>query len=203
MPTDTDLHGIDKPLGNENFTRAAYNTVLDQIDSAIRGITPMTTATRDALTAAQKWTGRVIWNTTASEYQRWTGVAWTTDVLAPYVLDAEKGAASGVATLGVDGILTASQRPPIDKSRTITALAGATALTSAHDVVVCNGTFTVTLPAAASVPGKIFDIKNIGTGVITVDANAAETVDDATTFVLSARYDSITIVSDGAEWWVI
>jgi hypothetical protein len=35
MPTPTTRHGIDKPLGNENFTRAAYNSVLDEIDVAI------------------------------------------------------------------------------------------------------------------------------------------------------------------------
>jgi hypothetical protein len=77
----------------------------------MRGVTPMTTVVRDALTAAQKWTGRVIYNTTASEYQRWTGAAWTSDVLANYVLDSEKGAASGVATLDGSGKLTAAQLP--------------------------------------------------------------------------------------------
>lgn len=113
MPTPTDVHGLSKPLGNENFTRAAYNAVLDQLDARLRGILPMTTAERDALAAAQKWTDRIIRVTDAaagSEFQRWTGAAWSTDLFGVYALDAEKGVANGIATLGSDGLLTAAQR---------------------------------------------------------------------------------------------
>lgn len=112
MPTPTDVHGINKPLGNENFTRAAHNAVLDQLDIAMRGIIPMTTAQRDALTAVQKWPDRIIKLTDGTlEFQRWTGVAWTTDLFAPYVLDSEKGAASGIATLTAAAKLVLAQLP--------------------------------------------------------------------------------------------
>ena len=80
-----------------------------------------------------------------------------------------------------------------------------TATTSDH-TIICgagNETFTVTLMAASGVTGFILNIKNIGTGTITVDANGSETIDGATTNSLSAQYDSITIQSDGTEWWIL
>lgn len=71
-------------------------------------------------------------------------------------------------------------------------------------VIDCtSGTFTVTLPTAAGIVGKQYCIKNSGTGVITVDANGSETIDSSLTFILSVQYESIWIVSDGANWKVI
>lgn len=110
MPTPTDVHLINKPLGNETFTRAAFNAIIDQLDGAIRGRNPMTTAQRDALTATQKWTGREIWNTTTGQPERWTGVAWTSDVTPVYALDtdvtaeaAARAAADTTHSGGIDG----------------------------------------------------------------------------------------------------
>ena len=71
-------------------------------------------------------------------------------------------------------------------------------------VVDCTAnTFTVTLPTAAGIARKQFCIKNSGTGVITVDGNGSETIDDALTFILSTKGESIWVVSDGANWKVI
>ena len=66
----------------------------------------------------------------------------------------------------------------------------------------CNGTFTITLPTAVGRSGYAFIIKNIGTGLITVDGNGSETIDDQTSIILS-QYDSAQVVSDGTEWWII
>lgn len=35
MPTQSTRHSLDKPNGNENFTRALYNALIDEIDAAI------------------------------------------------------------------------------------------------------------------------------------------------------------------------
>lgn len=57
------------------------------------GIATLTTAERNALAGAQLWTGRVIYNTTASRHEQWDGSAWgvlvpnpTYDLLAEVVL---------------------------------------------------------------------------------------------------------------------
>lgn len=69
-------------------------------------------------------------------------------------------------------------------------------------VIDCtSGTFTLTLPAAASAgSGYVLGVRNTGTGVITIDANAAETIDGALTIKLTAKYDSVLLVLDGTGW---
>lgn len=99
-------------------------------------------------------------------------------------------------------------RFPGDGDLHVVTVTGATTLTAGHDVVLCNATsaaFTVTLPAAASNTGRRYSIKKIDSSAnaVTVDGNGSETVDDSTTRVLSMQYDSISIVSDGTEWWII
>ena len=64
---------------------------------------------------------------------------------------------------------------------------------------------TVTLPTAASKEGSQIIVKKIDASVnaVTVEGDAAETIDGAANQSLIAQYDSITIASDGIEWWVI
>lgn len=68
-----------------------------------------------------------------------------------------------------------------------------------------GGAFTVTLPAASTVTGKIYNIKKIdvSANAITIDGDGAETIDDSATQALSSQYDSLTIQSDGTEYWII
>jgi len=78
--------------------------------------------------------------------------------------------------------------------------------TRADHTILCgagNQTFTVTLPAASGVIGLILNIKNIGTGTITVDGNASETIDGGTTATLSTQFESISIHCDGSNWHII
>jgi hypothetical protein len=81
-------------------------------------------------------------------------------------------------------------------------------LTTSEEVVLvdCNGANrTITLPAAASITGKFYKIKKTDSGAfsVTVDGNASETIDGATTIKLWSQYDSISIVSDGTNWALI
>ena len=81
-------------------------------------------------------------------------------------------------------------------------------LDSSNDVVLCDASgaaFTVTLPAAASNIGRRYYIKKIDSSAnaVPIDANGAETIDGATTLVISLQYDCACIVCDGTEWWVI
>ena len=81
------------------------------------------------------------------------------------------------------------------------AQTGAYTATITDHVINCTAnTFTVTLPTAVGITGRQYVIKNSGAGVITVDGNAAETIDGAADATLATQYDSITLASDGANW---
>lgn len=57
-----------------------------------------------------------------------------------------------------------------------------------------GSSYTIALPALASVPtGKEYNFKQLGTGVVTLDADAAETIDGVTTATLPGQYYSLTI----------
>ena len=93
------------------------------------------------------------------------------------------------------------------KANLVTKTANYTA-TNADYTILCNasgGSFTVTLPTVASHTNRIYNIKKIDSSAntVTVDGNASETIDDSTTAVLTTQYESITIQSDGSEWWII
>lgn len=70
------------------------------------------------------------------------------------------------------------------------------------DLIKCTGTWTLDLFTAVGNDAKALEIKNSGTGVITMDAFGAQTIDGATTRTLSGGA-SIRIRSDGANWIVV
>jgi hypothetical protein len=65
-----------------------------------------------------------------------------------------------------------------------------------------TGTFTVNLPTAVGRVGRIYVLKNSGTGIITLDADTTETIDGSLTLTLK-RDDAFTVQSDGANWIII
>ena len=68
-------------------------------------------------------------------------------------------------------------------------------------IVDCpSGTFTVTLPTAVDITGRTFTIKNSGVGTITVGTTSSQTIDGTTTKSLSTQYQTLTVVSNGANW---
>ena len=81
----------------------------------------------------------------------------------------------------------------------IVSKVGAYTTTADDDVVLANGTFTVTLIASASAVRTI-TIKNIGTGTITIDGNGSETIDGSTTVSLSTQYEDAILEPDGSNW---
>lgn len=69
-----------------------------------------------------------------------------------------------------------------------------------------GGAYNVTLPdpTALGVIGRPYNIKRIGAAdIATVVPFAAETLDGAANFVLAAQYQSITLVSNGVNWFVL
>lgn len=80
-------------------------------------------------------------------------------------------------------------------------------LTNTDWMVLGNATgasFTLTLPAVASSTGRRYRIKKTDSSAntVTVQGNAAETIDGANTAVLSRQYESIDLVCDGSTWHI-
>ena len=71
-----------------------------------------------------------------------------------------------------------------------------------HIINCTSGTFNVTLPTAVSDTGREFIIKNSGAGTITVDTTSSQTIDGGSSVAL-AQYESVTVISDGANWIVV
>lgn len=85
-----------------------------------------------------------------------------------------------------------------------TAQSGTYPITTTDTMIDCtSGTFTTTLPTAVGVTGKFYIIKNSGTGVITIATTSSQTIDAATTLLLTQQWSSVTVVSDGANWKII
>lgn len=84
--------------------------------------------------------------------------------------------------------------------------ASTTALTTDYTIGVDPTTTaaTVNLPAAATVTGQLFVVKHLNgsANTVTIDASGAETIDGATTLVLTA-YNAATVQSTGSAWVVL
>ena len=76
-----------------------------------------------------------------------------------------------------------------------------------YNLYFCDTTdnaITLDLPTAASITGEIIAIKLVdATNALTIDPDGAETLDGASTRVLSILNDFVIIASDGTNWRVI
>ncbi|HWO56265.1 MAG TPA: hypothetical protein VNN55_01735 [bacterium] len=87
----------------------------------------------------------------------------------------------------------------------VATFAGSATLSSANSVALVSSTpATITIPAASTCPGRQITVKKIdgGPGAVTV-LSAGGTIDGAIIYSLSASNKYVTVVSDGANWFVI
>ncbi len=89
----------------------------------------------------------------------------------------------------------------------IRSVTTATTLASTDGLILAGGTsdYTIALPAASTVANKVFYIKKTSTEsyTLTIDGNGTETIDGNTTVELVSQYDTLTIISDGSNWYII
>lgn len=111
---------------------------------------------------------------------------------------------TGAAGVRVDSMLQIDAALDVNTT-TVTA----TTHTAANEYVIlvdddtAAAAVTVTLPPAADSNRKYY-IKKLGsTASVTIDGDGAETIDGGTTAVLNSQYESLTLVSDGTEWWIL
>lgn len=105
------------------------------------------------------------------------------------------GITTPTSTLHVQGSIAAP----------ITTVMIPTILTASQYTVLVNSPIptTISLPAAAGCNGRIYVIKNINTGVVTIDANGAETIDGVATKVLAVQWSQYMIQSNGTSWFIL
>jgi hypothetical protein len=87
----------------------------------------------------------------------------------------------------------------------VSVITGSITLDDTHGAILCNSTspFTLNLPSAVGISGRQYSIKNISTGVVTVDANGSQTIDGAPTVLLSVKFGYVNLVSDGGNWFIL
>ncbi len=113
-------------------------------------------------------------------------------------------------TLQVVGDVHVDNELIVDEGVTmaITEVSGHTTLDATHYTVLVDasgGAVTITLPAAASHSGRIYNIKKIDStaNIVTIDPNSAELIDGIVTLALIARNEKARPQSDATEWWTI
>lgn len=68
--------------------------------------------------------------------------------------------------------------------------------------VLLNGAITGTLPDAATATNVVFSFTKISAGgAATIAGSGGQTINGSSTYTLAGQYDSISIMSDGANWW--
>lgn len=94
----------------------------------------------------------------------------------------------------------------VERKRIITVTADYTITLEDHTILVdaTSGAVTITLPKAYEAFEFIFEIKKIDSSAntVTIDGDGSETIDDATTQIISNQYDCLTVQSDQTEWWI-
>lgn len=104
-------------------------------------------------------------------------------------------------TLATDGTNTSWSSP----STPVLAVATKTTtytMTNSDDVLLLNGSFTLTLQAASTATSKAFYLTNIGTSNVTLTPNGADTIHAETSQSLPPSV-SIILISNGSNGWYI
>ena len=86
-----------------------------------------------------------------------------------------------------------------------TILNGNSTLNETHHIVLITASTpcTITLPPAATCPGRIYVVKRTGTANVTIQADGLETIDGESSIVLATQYHFKKLVSDSQNWNII
>lgn len=87
-------------------------------------------------------------------------------------------------------------------ARPVTSVSGNYTVTVHDAVVVTTAAVTVTLPDAAGITGRIFEVKNTAAGNTTVQGTGGDTLDGNANVTL-AQWDAVRVISDGSNWLVL
>ncbi len=115
--------------------------------------------------------------------------------------------ASGPITLATSSTTTLLGNPGTGDAHTDSEVAKSSnyTLTPADSVVIASGVgTTITLPTAVGIQGRIFTVKRVdASNNTTVNTTSAQTIDGSTSVVLKVNYQSLSFISDNANWQII
>ncbi len=94
---------------------------------------------------------------------------------------------------------------PIDGVlKTVTPTGISYAALDTDDIILLTATgLTVTLPDATTRAGKVYTIKLTASGSGNIVTTSSQHIDAGTAWSLAAQYNSVTVVSDGTQWWAV
>ena len=79
-----------------------------------------------------------------------------------------------------------------------------TVLAGDYTVNATSGTFTLTLLTAVGRQGKIYNLKNSGTGVVTIATTSGQTIDDEASGALTlTQYANLQVQSTSTNWIIL
>jgi hypothetical protein len=121
------------------------------------------------------------------------------------------GAQGVTGATGADGLIGATGATGATGSVGTYSIACATAsITMTTDVLLVDTstlTITVDLPTAVGLEGQFKIIKDkegkANINNITIDAFGTQSIDNDLTYKMKIKYESITLLSDGADWWLL
>ena len=139
------------------------------------------------------------WNSTYSEFRPSDTTNYTAGtglflVMTTFSFDTTWGDARYYTKTAAD-----SKFETIQKS--IVTLTSTESILSTDDIILCNGTFTLTLPSATG-SSKLYNIKNIGSGTITLKGNLSETIDGELNQTIN-QWENINIIDGSINNWYI
>jgi hypothetical protein len=77
-------------------------------------------------------------------------------------------------------------------------------LDATNSTVDCTAnTFDLTLPTAVGIPGRIYHLKNTGSGIITIKTTSAQTIDGIASGVLTLVTNDVLVVQSTNTNWII
>lgn len=97
----------------------------------------------------------------------------------------------------------------LDSSATYKLVSKTASYTAANESIILvdasSGAVAINMPASSGLSGREYIIKKTDSysSTVTITPDGSETIDGASSYVISDQYSGITIVSDGSNWFVV
>jgi hypothetical protein len=135
------------------------------------------------------------------------GTITNTDISGSAAIAKSKLAPLNITDSDVSSISASKITGLVTNMHTVVTKIGTYTITTNDEVVLANaasGGFTVTLPTASGNTNQ-YTIKKIdsSTNIVTLATTSSQTIDGGSTAQIKVQYASISVVSDGSNWFVI